>query len=427
MMKRWVPTLQTDLVKPKHGGDLIRVRHEHTHMACQSNKQSGNSDEKQGQDWIDLSSAVNREPWPVPTIPTKLWHELPDQTALLNAAQSYYGVNECVNKCLAISGSQQAIEWLPLILFNNTSTHALSHVSVHALAQAKRETESVYGQAEKIVYVPQVGYQEHEFCWRKWDYTTVEYDTTQTSCFSTLVAAQWHVLVLIQPNNPNGHLFTQAQIKQLLDKAAIRNAFVIVDEAFIDSQPQHSLLSCSSVSTNHANNHWPESLILLRSIGKFFGLPGARVGFCFANQTVRTQLALAIGPWPISTPATWLVTQALSDQAWQNKARRDLALRREKFANQLQPKLEQVRLKIQEKSGQEDTSSWQQTDFFFTLKSSFSDSLFWYLKERCIHTRLGKGWIRFALPAHDEFNVISERLATKWIQTSTTSTVMETV
>jgi histidinol-phosphate/aromatic aminotransferase/cobyric acid decarboxylase-like protein len=87
-----------------------------------------------------------------------------------------------------------------------------------------------------------------------------------------------------------------------------------VDEAFIDPTPQQSLCS-------HCER---AGLIVLRSLGKFFGLAGARVGFVCARSEVLTRLQAVLGPWSVSGPSRWVATAALLDRHWQAKTRRTL-------------------------------------------------------------------------------------------------------
>ena len=61
--------------------------------------------------------------------------------------------------------------------------------------------------------------------------------------------------------------------------------------------------------------------VVLRSVGKFFGLAGARVGFVFAPGSVRAALAERLGPWTLAGPARWAARHALADRAWQTQAR----------------------------------------------------------------------------------------------------------
>jgi cobalamin biosynthetic protein CobC len=65
-------------------------------------------------------------------------------------------------------------------------------------------------------------------------------------------------------------------------------------------------------------------LIVLRSVGKFFGLAGLRLGFVAAQRALLAQLAEYLGPWSVSGPAQDIGCAALGDLAWQQAMRRHL-------------------------------------------------------------------------------------------------------
>jgi len=56
---------------------------------------------------------------------------------------------------------------------------------------------------------------------------------------------------------------------------------------------------------------------VLRSFGKFYGLPGLRLGFVVAGLDVATCLRAIIGDWPVSGPAIAIGTAAYADADWQ--------------------------------------------------------------------------------------------------------------
>jgi cobalamin biosynthetic protein CobC len=62
-------------------------------------------------------------------------------------------------------------------------------------------------------------------------------------------------------------------------------------------------------------------LIVLRSLGKFFGLAGARVGFVLAELAVLERLGESLGPWTVTGPSRWVAARALSDRDWQTETR----------------------------------------------------------------------------------------------------------
>ena len=64
----------------------------------------------------------------------------------------------------------------------------------------------------------------------------------------------------------------------------------------------------------------PLGLIVLRSVGKFFGLAGARVGFVLAEPIWLERLRDHLGPWTLAGPSRWVAARALADRRWQEAA-----------------------------------------------------------------------------------------------------------
>ena len=64
-------------------------------------------------DWLDLSTGINPNGWPVPPLPASIWQRLPEaDDGLEAAAAAYYGNANL----LPVAGSQAAIQ-LPPKLF----------------------------------------------------------------------------------------------------------------------------------------------------------------------------------------------------------------------------------------------------------------------------------------------------------------------
>ena len=255
----------------KHGGNLLATA------------------EKYGSDpakWIDLSTGVSPFTYPVNEIPPAAWNHLPQANdGLEQAAASYY---KAPTEPVVVAGSQAAIMALPEVI-----TQKLGRCGTVAL--------------------PSVGYKEHQHAWGSYRkdgccWQVEFYDGLPGKA----LVAKCDVVLVINPNNPTGKLSRKEELNDLCVDLAKREAILIVDEAFIDCTPHESMLSPGKEVGN---------LVVLRSVGKFFGLAGARVGFVFADQVITESISNVIGPWTVTGPSRWVVKQALSDQDWQNSAR----------------------------------------------------------------------------------------------------------
>lgn len=264
--------------------------------------------------WLDFSTAVNPQPWPVPTLPAEVWHRLPEEEdGLLAVAARYYGHATL----LPVSGTQAVIESLP------------------GLLSARR------------VWVPAIGYQEHAHCWKKQGHSLHYY----TSLPTALTLQDRDVVVVINPNNPTGERYSPAVLRALGNALAAHQGLLVVDEAFMDSTPQFSLLG----TTEPEPLPLADNMLILRSFGKFFGLAGVRLGFCFANPRWLERLDEALGPWAVNHPARWIARQALADTDWQDQTRIKLRHAQNTLQRQLHAILG-------------DQCEYAATDLFVTLK-----------------------------------------------------------
>lgn len=227
--------------------------------------------------WLDLSTGINPNGWPVPPIPPECWARLPeDDDGLEQAARDYYNAQHI----FPVAGSQAAIQALPRL-------HQHSRVAVL-----------------------DPGYAEHAYAWRHVGHEVIAVAAERLD----EVVQGSDVLLLTQPNNPTGVRFPVEQVLHWHTQLTARGGWLIVDEAFMDVTPEHSLCPFSS----------REGLIVLRSLGKFFGLAGARVGFVCAHPALLARLRTVLGPWAVNGPARRVATAALDDRAWQADMRKRL-------------------------------------------------------------------------------------------------------
>ncbi|MBS0555159.1 MAG: threonine-phosphate decarboxylase, partial [Proteobacteria bacterium] len=227
-------------------------------------------------DWLDLSTGINPVAYPVPPVSAEVWQRLPEEDdGLQEIAAAYFGTHEL----LPVAGSQAAIQALPALL---------PGARVSLLAPS---------------------YAEHAHAWR--GRAVHQCDAAELDA----AVDRSDVVVLVNPNNPSGVHFARDSLLEWHTRLARRGGWLIVDEAFSDAEPGASLAAQAGLP----------GLVVLRSLGKFFGLAGARVGFVLAPAALRLQLAEALGPWAISGPGRHAARHALADCDWQQRMRHKLA------------------------------------------------------------------------------------------------------
>lgn len=246
----------------EHGGDLIRASREY-----------GIPVER----WVDLSTGINPCGYPVPQVPPLQWLRLPsDLGALTSAAGDYYGSETL----LPVAGTQAAIGMLPRMRLRSR------------------------------VMVAQLTYNEHAHAWRRHQH---EVRAVPMGEFEKRLR-ETDVVIVCNPNNPTGERIEPERLLEWHAQLATRGGWLIVDEAYIDATPEMSLARLAD----------RPGLVVLRSLGKFFGLAGARVGFVFAERTLLDAMQNELGPWTVSGPAQFAACAALRDRAWQARTRSDL-------------------------------------------------------------------------------------------------------
>nr|WP_249212407.1 threonine-phosphate decarboxylase CobD [Acetobacter persici] len=118
------------------------------------------------------------------------------------------------------------------------------------------------------------------------------------------------VCVVCNPNNPDGRLLSADWLHTLADQCAAHGNILIVDEAFADFEQE----SVAPLLPHPA-------LLVLRSFGKTYGLPGVRLGFLLASPERAAQARAFLGAWPVGSLGLAAGRQALRDTAWLHAAR----------------------------------------------------------------------------------------------------------
>jgi len=214
-------------------------------------------------EWLDLSTGINPEPYPMPTLPKDAWTALPDEAAferLYALARRLWNVPDEA-AIIGATGASAIIAALPRVIPRGE------------------------------VCIPGPTYNEHG---------------------AAFAASGWrlgqdpsHALVAVHPNNPDGHIWKVSDFEA---------AYTVIDESFCDIAPDQSLIHLAS----------RPGTVVLKSFGKFWGLAGLRLGFAIGDPAIITKLTDLLGPWQISGPALAIGAEALADPAWADETRQRL-------------------------------------------------------------------------------------------------------
>jgi len=292
------------------------------------------------QGWLDLSTGISPFAYPIPPLSADAWQRLPglaEDLALREAAAAAYGIDD-PDFLATAPGSQALLQILPRL-------RPFSQVAVIG---------PTYG--------------EYSRCFSMAGHHVLPMETLDR----TLDA---DVVVVCNPNNPDGRKHDTARLLELAEGLNARGGLLLVDEAFCDTAPDLSLAP-----------HVRPGMVVLRSLGKFFGLAGMRLGFAVAEPQLARLLRQALGPWAVGGPVVEVGRTALSDAEWIAGQRKRLA---------------QESALLNSLLGRAGLSSVGGTSLFTLVNAPRAWALFEYLGQQGILARpfsTAPRWLRFGLP-----------------------------
>jgi len=296
--------------------------------------------------FVDLSTAINPHPYPIPHASPEDFARLPDAESLKrltgNAATAYAAPSEA--NVVPAAGTQILMTLVAGLVPPGRAailgpTYA-EHARVAALA------------GHAVTTVPELA-----------------------------PLGEADLAIVVNPNNPDGRVFGTGELLRIAEKQRERSGLLVVDEAFVDAGPRGESLSPHVEEAN---------IIVLRSFGKFFGLAGIRLSFALAAKELAARLRASLGPWPVSGPALTVGKAALGDEDWIEQTRLSLG----KATHRLEVLLQDAGLE-----------SVGHTELFHLVRSPEAQQTFERLGRAGIFVRRFEEqseWLRFGLPGEED-------------------------
>lgn len=142
-----------------------------------------------------------------------------------------------------------------------------------------------------------------------------------------VLKGEYDILYICNPGNPTGALIPKSDILEIVDKALSHNTLCIVDEAFIDFAEEESVKREAAERPN---------LIVLRSMTKFFGIPGLRIGFAISNKERIGEMFVYKEPWSVNALGSIAAIESIDDTEYIEESRRYVAMEREHLFSALE-------------------------------------------------------------------------------------------
>ncbi len=118
------------------------------------------------------------------------------------------------------------------------------------------------------------------------------------------------LVFLGQPNNPTGQMLNRRTLRELAENNP--QSFFVIDESFADFVQNYNSLITDALP----------NVTVLRSMTKFYAVPGIRVGFAAAPPRIAERLRESLVPWSVNTFAQAFGEAALRDTDYAGRTRK---------------------------------------------------------------------------------------------------------
>ena len=124
--------------------------------------------------------------------------------------------------------------------------------------------------------------------------------------------SRFEAVFVCNPNNPTGQVMNCSALRELAEVVGRQQGWLIVDEAFIDY--------CQAESVVPMLHAYPRMMVL-RSLTKFYAMPGLRIGYLVGARKVVDQVKDRQAPWSVNSLAQEVALAVLGDEAYATRSR----------------------------------------------------------------------------------------------------------
>jgi threonine-phosphate decarboxylase len=143
------------------------------------------------------------------------------------------------------------------------------------------------------------------------------------------VTEDTRILCICNPHSPSGTLYSREAMLDLLDFCNKKDVILSVDENYIEFTGKAQETTLAGYVKKY------ENLFVIRSVTKFYGMPGIRFGYGIAAESLIDGLQAVRQPWSINSLAGYATLAAFSDREFIENTERTIAKERAKFAEGL--------------------------------------------------------------------------------------------
>lgn len=298
-------------------------------------------------DWIDLSTGINPQCYPIPKMLNSDWRNLPTASEMSKLEAIIKSEFNTSSDILFTPGSQIAINLLPILL-------------------EKQE-----------VCILEPTYSDYRS-----SFLNARFNVHSCKKFEQLFEAK--IAIVVNPNNPDGRSYMKNELINLSKNIEM----LIIDESFIEATETESIISDLNEKTNN--------IIVIKSFGKFFGLAGLRFGLVLSGKNLICKFKKILGSWPVSKGSIKIVSKAIKDKKWINQTK--LKLRKK-----VKPLDDLMKIQNFKLVGGTNLFRLYSTPNSFLSQKSLAKLFIW--------SRIfsySKNWLRLGIPSDKDFKKIKD-------------------
>ncbi len=141
------------------------------------------------------------------------------------------------------------------------------------------------------------------------------------------VAHSPQAILFTHPGSPSGTLLSESVREWIKTRSEKGGPCCIVDEVFIDF--------CEEESLKRHLQSCP-GLVLIRSMTKFYGIPGLRLGYLMAHEETASKVRFLLPPWSVNTVAQIAGVFCIAQNAYREQTLRLVNEERERLQGRLE-------------------------------------------------------------------------------------------
>ena len=137
------------------------------------------------------------------------------------------------------------------------------------------------------------------------------------------------IISICNPHSPSGTFYSKEKVLELVDFCREKDVIVSVDENYIEFTKKGQDNTMAGYVKKYKN------LFVIRSVTKFYGMPGIRFGYGIATESLIDTLQTVRQPWSINSLAGYATLAAFKDIEFIENTKRTITEERARFAKML--------------------------------------------------------------------------------------------